>query len=65
MVEACGKAGWGVLAVSLCLRQGEVREEAWRITREFRMSVIRAVQTARKIEGDLMKSQLITKLFRF
>ncbi|MDD1671469.1 MAG: DHH family phosphoesterase [Methanomicrobiales archaeon] len=53
MVEACGKAGWGGLAVSLCLRQGEIREEAWSITREFRMSVIHAVQTAQKMEEHL------------
>lgn len=53
MVEACGKAGWGGLAVSLCLRQGGIREEAWNITRDFRLAVINAVQTAQRVEEHL------------
>ncbi|HTY14717.1 MAG TPA: DHH family phosphoesterase [Methanoregulaceae archaeon] len=43
VTDACGKTGKGGLAASLCMRSTAGIEEAWEITRSFRLRVIAAL----------------------
>jgi single-stranded-DNA-specific exonuclease len=43
VTDACGKTGKGGLAASLCMRSAAGVEEAWEITRSFRLQVIAAL----------------------
>jgi len=44
VIDACGKAGKGDLAVALCLRSSEGIEEAWETTRRHHLAVIGALK---------------------
>jgi hypothetical protein len=46
IVDACGKCGRGGLAASLCFRSPEGLNEAWEVTREHRLTVIRELRSA-------------------
>jgi single-stranded-DNA-specific exonuclease len=49
LVDACGRAGLGGLAASLCFRHGASENEAWIVMRDYHMRVIQAIQGARHI----------------
>jgi single-stranded-DNA-specific exonuclease len=51
VIDACGKAGYGDIAASLCLRSSHYLDRAWEIARQHRGRVIEAVRTARPVEG--------------
>jgi hypothetical protein len=51
VIDACGKAGSGDIAATLCLRSSHYLERAWEIARQHRGQVIEAVRTARPVEG--------------
>ena len=51
VIDACGKAGSGDIAASLCLRSSHYLDRAWEITRLYRGQVIDAVKTARPVDG--------------
>jgi len=51
VIDACGKAGSGDIATTLCLRSSHYLERAWEIARRHRGLVIEAVRTARPVEG--------------
>jgi hypothetical protein len=51
VIDACGKAGSGDIATTLCLRSSHYLERAWEIARRHRGQVIEAVRTARPVEG--------------
>jgi len=46
LIDACGKSGRGGLGAALCLRSPEVVEEAWEVTRRYRLQVIEGLKTA-------------------
>jgi len=50
IVDACGQAGRGGLAATLCLRSPDGLDEAWEILRQYRQRVISALGSAEK--GD-------------
>jgi single-stranded-DNA-specific exonuclease len=51
VIDACGKAGFGDIATTVCLRSSHYVERAWEIARQHRGRVIEAVRTARPVEG--------------
>ena len=51
VIDACGKAGRGDLAASLCLRSSHDIDQAWEIARRHRVGVIDAIHTAHPAEG--------------
>jgi len=51
VIDACGKAGFGDIATTLCLRSSHYLDRAWEIARQHRGRVIEAVRTARPVEG--------------
>ena len=51
VIDACGKAGFGDIAATLCLRSSHYLDRAWEIARQHRGRVIEAVRTARPVEG--------------
>ncbi|MEI7855961.1 MAG: DHHA1 domain-containing protein [Methanomicrobiales archaeon] len=51
VIDACGKAGRGDLAASLCLRSSHDIDQAWEIARKHRVGVIDAIHTAHPAEG--------------
>jgi len=51
VIDACGKAGFGDLAATLCLRSSHYGDRAWEITRQHHGRVIEAVRTARPVGG--------------
>jgi hypothetical protein len=51
VVDACGKAGHGGLAASLCLRSSQDIGNAWEVARQHRLNVINAVRAAHPLEG--------------
>jgi hypothetical protein len=51
VIDACGKAGSGDIATTLCLRSSREIDRAWEIARRHRGRVIEAVRTARPVEG--------------
>jgi hypothetical protein len=51
VIDACGKAGFGDIASTLCLRSSHYLDRAWEITRQHRGRVIGAVRTAHPVEG--------------
>ena len=53
IIDACGKTGKGGLAASICMRSAAGVEEAWEITRSFRLQVIAALDgLCRQESGD-------------
>ena len=51
IIDACGKAGFGDLGATLCLRSPHYLEQAWEIARQHRVKVIDAVKNTRSDEG--------------
>jgi hypothetical protein len=51
VIDACGKAGFGDIATTLCLRSSHYLDRAWEIARQHRGRVIEAVRTAHPVEG--------------
>jgi nanoRNase/pAp phosphatase (c-di-AMP/oligoRNAs hydrolase) len=51
VIDACGKAGFGDIATTLCLRSSHYLDRAWEISRQHRGRVIEAVRTAHPVEG--------------
>ena len=51
VIDACGKAGYGDLGATVCLRSSHYLEQAWEIARQHRVKVIDAVKNARAAEG--------------
>jgi single-stranded-DNA-specific exonuclease len=51
VIDACGKAGFGDIAATLCLRSSHYVDRAWEIARQHRGRVIEAVRTAHPVEG--------------
>jgi len=51
VIDACGKAGFGDIATTLCLRSSHYLDRAWEITRQHHGRVIEAVRTAHPVEG--------------
>jgi hypothetical protein len=47
VIDACGKSGYGDLAVALCLRSSAELTDAWERARQHALSVIGAVKTVR------------------
>ena len=52
VIDACGKAGNGDLAASLCMRSSHYLDQAWEIARKHRVRVIDAVKTVHPLEGS-------------
>lgn len=52
LVDACGKAGRGGLALSLCLRSQEGIGEAWEVASSYRLAAIAAIREASAAEHD-------------
>ncbi len=50
LIDACGKAGAGDLAASLCLRSTAALPEAWEIAGRHRRAVVDAIRTVRPLE---------------
>jgi single-stranded-DNA-specific exonuclease len=51
VIDACGKAGQGDLAVTVCMRSSHYLEQVWEIARQHRMKVIDGVKNAHPDEG--------------
>ena len=51
VIDACGKAGFGDIATTLCLRSSHYLDRAWEIARQHRGRVIEAARTAHPVEG--------------
>lgn len=51
VIDACGKAGSGDIAATLCLRSSHYVDRAWEIARQHRGRVIEAVRTAHPVGG--------------
>lgn len=51
VIDACGRAGFGDIAATLCMRSSHNLDRAWEITRRHHGRVIEAVRTARPVEG--------------
>ena len=51
VIDACGKAGCGDLAATLCMRSSRYLDRAWEIARQHRVRVIDAVKTVKPTEG--------------
>jgi single-stranded-DNA-specific exonuclease len=51
VIDACGKAGYGDIATTLCLRSSHYLNRAWEIARQHRGRVIEAVRAAHPVEG--------------
>lgn len=49
ILNACGKSGSADTAAAICLRTGREIEEGWEIARQFRMNVIRELESAGSI----------------
>jgi hypothetical protein len=49
VIDACGKAGFGDIGASLCLRSSHYLEQAWEIARQHHGRVIGAVRSARPV----------------
>ena len=44
VIDACGKAGYGDIGATVCLRSSHYLEQAWEIARQHRVKVIDAVK---------------------
>jgi single-stranded-DNA-specific exonuclease len=53
VIDACGKAGYGDIGATVCLRSSYYLEQAWEIARQHRVKVIDAVKNARPDEGSI------------
>jgi len=53
VIDACGKAGYGDIGATVCLRSSHYLEQAWEIARQHRVKVIDAVKNARPDEGSI------------
>jgi nanoRNase/pAp phosphatase (c-di-AMP/oligoRNAs hydrolase) len=53
VIDACGKAGYGDIGATVCLRSSHYLEQAWEIARQHRVKVIDAVKNARPDEGSV------------
>jgi hypothetical protein len=51
VIDACGKAGFGDIAATLCLRSSAYVDRAWEIARQHRGRVIGAARTATPVAG--------------
>jgi single-stranded-DNA-specific exonuclease len=51
VIDACGKAGYGDLAATVCMRSSHYLERAWEIARQHRVRVIDAVRTVQPLSG--------------
>jgi single-stranded-DNA-specific exonuclease len=51
VIDACGKAGFGDIATTLCMRSSHYLDRAWEIARQHRGRVIGAVRAAHPVEG--------------
>ena len=51
VIDACGKAGFGDIAATLCMRSSHNLDRAWEIARQHHGRVIAAVRTAHPVEG--------------
>jgi hypothetical protein len=51
IIDACGKAGYGDIGATLCLRSSHYLDNAWEIARKHHLNVINAVRTARITDG--------------
>lgn len=51
VIDACGKAGSGDIAATLCMRSSHDLDRAWEIARQHRGRVIGAVRAAQPVEG--------------
>ena len=51
VIDACGKAGYGDLAATLCMRSSSYLDRAWEIARQHHIRVIGAVKSASPYEG--------------
>ena len=51
VIDACGKAGYGDLGATLCMRSSRYLDQAWEIARQHRIRVIDAVKTVKQVEG--------------
>ena len=51
VIDACGKAGSGDIAATLCMRSSAYVDRAWEIARQHRGRVVSAVMTAKPV-GD-------------
>ena len=51
VIDACGKAGYGDLAATLCMRSSRYLDKAWEIARQHRVRVIDAVKTVKPTES--------------
>jgi single-stranded-DNA-specific exonuclease len=50
LIDACGKAGYGDVGASLCLRSTYALQEAWDIAVRYRQAVIAGIRGANRIE---------------
>jgi single-stranded-DNA-specific exonuclease len=53
VIDACGKAGYGDIGATVCMRSSHYLEQAWEIARQHRVKVIDAVKNARADEGSI------------
>jgi single-stranded-DNA-specific exonuclease len=51
VIDACGKAGFGDIAATLCMRSSHYLDRAWEIARQHRGRVIGAVRAAHPVEA--------------
>ena len=51
VIDACGKAGFGDIAATLCMRSSHNLDRAWEIARQHHGRVIAAVRTVHPVEG--------------
>lgn len=54
LVDACGQSGMGGMAASLCFRSAESLEEAWKVARSYRLSVIDAIRTVNRTDDSAL-----------
>jgi hypothetical protein len=52
VIDACGKAGFGDLGATLCLRSSHYLDRAWEITRQHRIKVVDTIRTIHAAEGS-------------
>lgn len=53
VIDACGKAGYGDIGATICLRSSHYLEQAWEIARQHRVKVVDAVKNAHPDEGSV------------
>jgi hypothetical protein len=52
VIDACGKAGYGDLGATICMRSSHYLEQVWEIARQHRVKVIDGVKNAHPDEGS-------------